>query len=193
MNNAISDKKNADCCRLGSSHALESGSIAAACRSGDQVPAGSKNVALASNGATVTASGQEVAGKWGPDQTIDGDRLAIEAGPTHSNKSAMRSYLAVRGGINAKQIGGSRSTDTLSRIGPKVVAANDKIAVLCATRGVFDLLNDTWSETRQGKQGTKQSTSHNVTLRFIPGPRDDFFTEASIEQFQAQTWTMSHN
>lgn len=127
----------------------------------------------------------------------DGDRLAIEARPTQSNKSGMRSYLAVRGGINAEQTLGSRSTDTLSRIGPKVVAANDKIAVFYATRGVVGLPNGPSPEIHRGKQGTKQvtkqGTNHNVTLRFIPGPRDDFFTEASIAQFQAQTWTMSHD
>ncbi|WP_022900834.1 family 20 glycosylhydrolase [Humibacter albus] len=44
---------------------------ASAARAAD-VDAGT-DVALASAGATVTASGQEVAGKWGPDQAIDGD------------------------------------------------------------------------------------------------------------------------
>ncbi len=47
-----------------------------------------KNVALASAGATVSASGQEVAGQWGPALAIDGDTDASKPGPQQSRWSS---------------------------------------------------------------------------------------------------------
>jgi len=46
-----------------------------------------------------------------------------------SPRSGLRSYLAVRGGIDVGPVLGSRSTDTLSGLGPAPLAAGDVLAV----------------------------------------------------------------
>ncbi|QEU83193.1 biotin-dependent carboxyltransferase [Streptomyces subrutilus] len=85
-------------------------------------------------------------------------------------ESGLRSYLAVRGGVAAAPVLGSRSTDLLSGLGPPVVAVGTLLPVgppgpapvapadLCPLPGPpADLL-----------------------LPLRPGPRADWFTEASL-------------
>lgn len=47
----------------------------------------------------------------------------------HTPRAGLRSYLAVRGGLTATAVLGSRSYDTLARLGPPPLAAGDVIPV----------------------------------------------------------------
>ncbi|WCI07801.1 hypothetical protein PJ267_13940 [Arthrobacter sp. OVS8] len=58
-----------------------------------------------------------------PFALLDGETLAIGA-----PQSGFRSYLAVRGGVDTAPVLGSRSTDTMSGIGPAPLAAGQLLA-----------------------------------------------------------------
>lgn len=91
------------------------------------------------------------------------DGASLRLGPP---TSGLRSYLAVRGGIAVASRLGSRSTDTLSALGPTPLAPGDRLPVGVAASpppGV-DL-----APVRAPEAG-------EVTLRVVDGPRADWFT-----------------
>ncbi|WP_308214061.1 5-oxoprolinase subunit C family protein [Williamsia deligens] len=79
-------------------------------------------------------------------------------------RSGLRCYLAVRGGIDAPEVLGSRSTDTLSGLGPPPVADGDRVAV-------GDLAGPWPSETTAF--GDVGDGAGDVVLHAVAGPRDD--------------------
>jgi biotin-dependent carboxylase-like uncharacterized protein len=104
----------------------------------------------------------------------DGDELRL--GPP---EVGLRSYLAVRGGIDVPPVLGSRSTDVLQQLGPAVLAAG---AVLAIGAGddtpVRDV--DTVPDTAP--------PSGTMTLRAVPGPRHDWFTGDSLHRLFTERW-----
>lgn len=82
-------------------------------------------------------------------------------------RAGLRSYLAVRGGIAVAPVLGSRSYDTLSRIGPAPLRPGDVMPV--GSPGA------TFPELELAPAGP--ITAGAVTLAVIPGPRDDWFTD----------------
>ena len=90
----------------------------------------------------------------------DGQTLALRT-PT----SGLRSYLAVRGGLDVPVVLGSRSTDTLAGLGPAALRRGDTLAV-----GAETLVEP------QGKHAQPaEPTGDVLTLRAMLGPRDDWF------------------
>lgn len=90
-----------------------------------------------------------------------GDLVAI--GPA---SAGVRSYLAVAGGIDVEPVLGSRSTDTLSGLGPAPLRAGDLLPI----------------GTRRGTPsdpGQAPTIGGDVTLGLRLGPRDDWFTGAA--------------
>ncbi|MCW1957858.1 MAG: biotin-dependent carboxyltransferase family protein [Mycobacterium sp.] len=81
--------------------------------------------------------------------------------------SGLRSYLAVRGGVDAPTVLGSRSYDTLSGIGPEPVRPGDLVAVGRPV-GDFPVVDQAPIGPISG--GT-------VDLRVVPGPREDWFDD----------------
>ena len=81
--------------------------------------------------------------------------------------SGVRSYLAVRGGVDAAPVLGSRSTCTLSGLGPAPLRAGDRLAVGRSALGAVttELLPDVVDAP---------------VLRVVPGPRDDAFVDARV-------------
>lgn len=80
----------------------------------------------------------------------------------------LRSYLGVRGGVAAQPVLGSRSYDTLARLGPSPLRPGDVVPVGEAT-AEFPVLE-------QAPVGPLPGGP--VTLRVVCGPRDDWFTDA---------------
>lgn len=80
--------------------------------------------------------------------------------------SGVRSYLAVRGGLEPSPVLGSRSTDTLSGIGPAPLQAGDLIPVGSGQQH---------SEPVRGLVTPRPTPS--ATLRIRPGPRADWFVD----------------
>jgi KipI family sensor histidine kinase inhibitor len=111
-----------------------------------------------------------------PFALLAGERLTLGA-PT----SGVRSYVAFRGGVDVPEVLGSRSTDTLSSLGPAPLAAGDVVAVLPAPATSVVVV-----------QGTKPEPIPEVTeLPFVPGPRADWFTPQTLDRFADQVWTVT--
>ncbi|MGY0465859.1 5-oxoprolinase subunit C family protein [Kitasatospora sp. cg17-2] len=81
----------------------------------------------------------------------------------------LRVYLAVRGGLDLPPVLGSRSTDTLSGVGPARLAAGDVLPVGDLTAG--------WPAADFAPQ---RDLPAEPVLRILPGPRGDWFTPESL-------------
>lgn len=105
-----------------------------------------------------------------------GETLALGA-PT----AGVRSYLAFRGGLDIPPVLGSRSTDTLSGIGPQPLERGTRLGVLAAP-----------PSSVVGAPGVEPEPPAEVTeLRFVPGPRSDWFDPETMERFAGATWTVT--
>jgi biotin-dependent carboxylase-like uncharacterized protein len=94
-------------------------------------------------------------------------------------RSGLRSYLAIRGGVAVAPVLGSRSYDTLSRIGPPPLRAGDTIPI-----GQPD---ERFPELEQAPVGPVNSGT--VDLRVVPGPRGDWFVDPDV--LVRGTWVAS--
>jgi biotin-dependent carboxylase-like uncharacterized protein len=110
-----------------------------------------------------------------------GEVLRLEAGSTLEigrPVAGLRSYLGVRGGIDAPPVLGSRSRDTLSGLGPPPVVAGDVL-------GVGDRVVGPWAEhwhaAGGGGPAVDAASAGAVELDVIPGPRDDLFPPEAWE------------
>lgn len=92
----------------------------------------------------------------------------------------LRSYLAVRGGVDAVPVLGSRSTDTLSGLGPGRLAEGDRLPVgtLAADEPVVDV-------------AAVRGPSSRPVLRVLPGPRRDWLAAAAWEALTTAEWTVT--
>ncbi|WP_109522978.1 MULTISPECIES: 5-oxoprolinase subunit C family protein [Nocardia] len=120
--------------------------------------------------------------------TVDGTPVGpasvveLEAGQTlrlGMAQRGLRSYIAVRGGIDIAPVLGSRSLDTMSGIGPPPVRAGDLLPVGPAPRTypIVDL-----APVVQPEAGT-------LTVHAMLGPRDDWFIEPNA-LFEGE-WSVS--
>lgn len=106
-----------------------------------------------------------------------GDR--IEFGPA---RHGVRFYLAVRGGLDAPSTLGSRSSDTLSGLGPRPLSAGQTL--------------EFGSEPEQAIPAADAlivwaPTDDTVVIDVIEGPRTDRFGADAREAFFETTWSMS--
>jgi biotin-dependent carboxylase-like uncharacterized protein len=92
------------------------------------------------------------------------------------------SYLAVAGGIEVPTVLASRSTDTLSGLGPPPIAAGD-VLLVGDRRGSPHTPADVFT--------TNATPARRIELRFRWGPRDDWFSSESRRVFVSATWTVS--
>ena len=93
----------------------------------------------------------------------------------------LRTYLAVRGGIDVPEVLGSRSTDTLSATGPSPVRGGDRLLV----GAMAGILPDEEQIPPPAPMGDP------VEIRVHKGPRVDWFTPASIRALLHETWTVT--
>jgi biotin-dependent carboxylase-like uncharacterized protein len=94
-----------------------------------------------------------------------------------SPAQGLRSYLAVRGGVAADPVLGSRSTDTLSGLGPPPLRAGDRLLIGEVAGAV---VGATSAEPAQG----------DPVLPVLLGPRDDWFTADARQAFLTTAWTV---
>ncbi len=101
-------------------------------------------------------------------------------------RSGARCYLAVAGGINVAPVLGSRSENLFASRGPlgRALRVGD---VLPLQR--LDRLTDRRAGLRFDVSKLAPVPQEPV-LRVVLGPQDALFTDASLEDFQAQPWTM---
>jgi len=124
--------------------------------------------------ATIALTGAVCRGApdWGAAVSLPADTTFRLTAPAHG----LRSYLAVRGGIAVPPVLGSRSTDTLSGIGPAALRAGDRLPI------------GTYGGPVVGASAAEPAPRTVLPVRF--GPRDDWFTGAARAALLATTWTV---
>jgi biotin-dependent carboxylase-like uncharacterized protein len=132
-------------------------------------------VQLALTGAPTPAAvdGHDV-GYFGPFTVGDGQVLTLGV-----PQAGLRSYVSVRGGVDVPTVLGSRSTDTLSGLGP---APLDTGAILPVGPAPPAYPNVDLAPM-------PPLTRETAVLRAIPGPRDDWLAE--VGALAATMWTVS--
>lgn len=94
----------------------------------------------------------------------------------------LRTYLAVRGGIDVPPVLGSRSTDTLSGLGPAPLKAGDRLPV-----------GDLRGEEPFVDVAPLRPPSPAPVLRVLPGPRRDWLAPAAWTDLTTRPWTVTAN
>lgn len=112
-----------------------------------------------------------------PFATVEGDELMIG----HPERG-LRYVIAVRGGIDAEPALGSRSADTLAGLGPEPLVAGAVIRIGSVAPEPVEpdaVLRDL------------PAPGELVELEITFGPRDDWFTDAALDTFTGQEWTVT--
>ncbi|MCK9897523.1 biotin-dependent carboxyltransferase family protein [Frankia sp. AgB32] len=114
-------------------------------------------------------------GMYAPVDVPAGARLRIDA-----PDRGVRSYLAIRGGVDVPAVLGSRSRDTLAGIGPEPLAVGSVLALgrEAGPPPTVDL-------------APQARYADEPVLRVIPGPRDDWFTAESVAGLWAGAYEVS--
>jgi biotin-dependent carboxylase-like uncharacterized protein len=92
----------------------------------------------------------------------------------------LRTYLAVRGGVDVPEVLGSRSTDTLSGLGPAPLRPGDRLptGTLAAAEPVVDV-------------APVRPPSARPVLHVLPGPRRDWLQPAAWDALVTRDWTVT--
>jgi KipI family sensor histidine kinase inhibitor len=116
---------------------------------------------------------------WTAIALSDGDRLRLG-----EPRAGIRSYLAVRGGFDIPAVLGSRSTDTLARVGPPAIATGDVLPIGAVERGAI-------VGAPEQPPADLPSTAEVVVLDVVMGPRTDWFTPEAVALLASQVWRVS--
>ena len=104
-----------------------------------------------------------------------GERLSLGV-PQHG----LRTYVAVRGGIDVEPVLGSRSTDVLSGLGPTVLSAGDVLPVGVSDRPLPGV----------DVAPVPEPTGGVLTVTVTPGPRRDWFDDDAWTLLTSQTYVV---
>lgn len=131
-----------------------------------------------------------VAGAWGS-VTIGGHEVPHHAA-THLGAGesvvfgaathGIRYYLAVRGGIEAPPVLGSRSRDTLAKLGPPPLAVGDVLRIGSEPHAAVPLVDVVPVDA---------PSNAVVMLELRPGPRHNWFTPESWDRLLDHEWHVS--
>ena len=108
----------------------------------------------------------------------DGDELELGA-PARG----WRTYLAVRGGIDARPVLGSRATDTLAHLGPAALGPGASISTLPSGGAVAV------GDVGAPDPATLPAPGEVTTLPVVLGPHDDWF--ADLAALLDQVWRVT--
>ncbi|WP_198942840.1 5-oxoprolinase subunit C family protein [Actinophytocola xanthii] len=95
-----------------------------------------------------------------------GARLSVGA-----PQAGLRTYVAVRGGVDVPAVLGSRSTDVLAGLGPPVLSPGTVLPIGTARVGPPPAVE---------VAPVSAPESGDLVVRVLPGPRDDWFTEDAL-------------
>ena len=133
-----------------------------------------------------------VTGAWGP-VSLDGhpvppytaararDGAVLEVGTA---ARGIRYVLAVRGGIEATAVLGSRSRDTLAGLGPEPVVAGQDLVIGAEPAASVPVVD---------QDVAFPPSAGVVTLALLPGPRTDWFTDAAGAVLFESPWRLSEH
>lgn len=94
--------------------------------------------------------------------------------------AGLRTYLAVRGGIDVPAVLGSRSTDVLAGLGPPILRAGAVLPVGTDVAGLPDV-----------DVAPVPSYPDQFVLRVHPGPREDWFARGTLSVLCAESWLVT--
>lgn len=137
--------------------------------------AGTAVVALAGAALPATVDGTPV-GMHAPVVVPDGGVLRLGT-PSHG----LRTYVAVRGGLAARPVLGSRSWDVLARIGPRPLRPGDVLGV-GATPADWPPVD---VAPVQHPVGELRPGERAAVLEVLPGPRPDWFLPGAWQALRA--------
>jgi biotin-dependent carboxylase-like uncharacterized protein len=95
-------------------------------------------------------------------------------------QAGVRTYLAVRGGVEAERVFASASTDLLTGLGPPPLARGMRL-------GVGERRCD-WPAAALAPMPPPPA---DPVLRVVPGPRDDWFAPEALERLTATRWDVT--
>jgi biotin-dependent carboxylase-like uncharacterized protein len=96
--------------------------------------------------------------------------------------TGVRSYLAVRGGVAVPPVLGSRSSDTLSGLGPAPLRAGDRLPV-GGTAACGPIVADVAPLAGDGPGPAE--------LRVVAGPRDGWFSREAMDRLRTATYEVT--
>jgi biotin-dependent carboxylase-like uncharacterized protein len=94
--------------------------------------------------------------------------------------AGVRTYLAVAGGIAVDPVLGSRSTDTLSGLGPRPLRAGDRLPV-----------GERHGDPPGVDVAPVAAPAAEPVLRILPGPREAWFSPEALERLVREPWTVT--
>jgi len=112
-----------------------------------------------------------------PFALLDGEALTLGA-----PESGFRNYVAMRGGVDVPEVLGSRSSDTMSGIGPAPLVIGQELPA-----------GDATESTAVGSPELQPGfPGEDVTvLDVVPGPRADWFDQAALDSLTSQDWLVT--
>ena len=113
-----------------------------------------------------------------------GDSVSVRAGQrieVGRAESGLRCWVAFGGGLSVPDVLGSRSTDTLSSLGPAPLAPGDEVPL---GRTSKRLVGDAHAVPALVSVGP-------TALKLRPGPRLDWFTSNALRVLTSTTYTVS--
>jgi KipI family sensor histidine kinase inhibitor len=126
-----------------------------------------------------TAEGRKIRAPHGRPFALDaGDELTLD-----TPAQGTRSYLAMRGGFAVEKVLGSAAADTLARVGPPAIMEGD---VLIAAENPHSAVDPV-----RPHPPPLPDARATVTLDVVLGPREDWFTEASLTLLLEQNWEVT--
>ena len=112
--------------------------------------------------------------------------------------SGLRSYVAVRGGVDVPPVLGSRSADLRSGLGPPPLRPGDRLPLgppaepppesTAAATGHGDAGG---AADARGTAPVRQAPGEAATIRVIPGPRDDWFAAGALDLLCGSDYTVT--
>jgi len=103
----------------------------------------------------------------------------------------LRSYVAVRGGIDVAPVLGSRSADLRSGLGPAPLRAGDVLPVGGAGEIAPGGVTARGPGAAGGAAPVLPAAGEPAELRVIPGPRDDWFAPGALELLCSATYAVT--
>jgi biotin-dependent carboxylase-like uncharacterized protein len=135
----------------------------------------SVRIALTGAPMPVRVAGREVG--WGEPISVHAGELVEILQPPWG----LRGWLALAGGVEVPEVLGSRSTDTLSGLGPAPVAAGDVLSLGPAPT----------TYVAEARAVPADPTGGGTQLRLTLGPRDEWFTPEALRRLVRTTYEVS--
>ncbi|HEV7975217.1 biotin-dependent carboxyltransferase family protein [Amycolatopsis sp.] len=121
--------------------------------------------------------GGRAAGMFAPIQVRSGEEVKLSV-----PSQGLRTYLAVRGGIDVTPVLHARATDTLAKLGPPALSAGMTLPIGARVAGypVVDL-------------APQKAFPEELVLRVTPGPRLDWFVPGTMTTLTTTSYEVTAN